>query len=152
MQVSFSVRGVRQRLAQVERERAELLALGEAMCREFRERFPEGPAYLTRYADQTANEYRWRRSSAKRWRGERVHAATLDLTSEPGRALLQTLPDSVRQVWLAYEQRRIDLNLAVAQVNYERRRLRDWLARTAAIGELSQNSAEDPTPLSVVSA
>lgn len=134
---------VRGRLATLEEHRNQLRAYGDRMVAEFRERFPDAPAYLTRYADRTNNDFRWRRSAARRWRGEGVRRrnTSIELTGEDGKLLLQWLPEETRRVWIDYERRRIELNLALALTNYERMRLRDYLDRVAVLRRLARESA-----------
>ena len=116
-----NVREARIQLDELERRRAKLQQMGREMLREFRERFPSAPAYPARYSDRTLTGWRWRRAGHK--------AVSFDLTSDTGRALLGTIPADARQVWLAFERRRIHLNLALALTDYERIRLRDFLER-----------------------
>ncbi|BCO30016.1 hypothetical protein TspCOW1_01190 [Thiohalobacter sp. COW1] len=122
-----NIREARARLGELERRRGKLQQMGQEMLQEFRERFPSAPAYPTRYSDRTLTGYRWRRAGHK--------AVSFDLTSETGRSLLDRLPTDVRKVWLAFERRRIHLNLALALTDYERIRLRDFLGRIDRLRE-----------------
>ena len=117
----LNLREAKVRLEALERRRAKLRQLGQEMVREFQARFPTAPAYPARYSDRTLTGYRWRRSGH--------NAVSFDLTSQTGRALLARMPEEVRRVWLAFERRRIYLNLALAVTDYERIRLRDFLGR-----------------------
>lgn len=116
-----NIREARRRLKELERRREQLRQMGEDMLREFRERFPKAPAYPARYRDRTLTGYRWRRSGHR--------AVSFDLTSKTGLDLLDKLPDGVRRAWLAFERRRIELNLALAITDYERIRLHDYFQR-----------------------
>lgn len=122
-----SIRESRAQLGKLERRRGKLQQMGQEMLQEFRERFPSAPAYPTRYSDRTLTGYRWRRAGHK--------AVSFDLTSEIGRALLDTLPADVRKVWLVFERRRVYLNLALALTDYERIRLKDFLERIDRLRE-----------------
>lgn len=122
-----NIREARAQLAELVRRRGKLQQMGQEMLQEFRERFPSAPAYPTRYSDRTLTGYRWRRAGHK--------AVSFDLTSETGRALLDTLPADVRKVWLVFERRRIHLNLALALTDYERIRLKDFMERLARLHE-----------------
>jgi hypothetical protein len=122
-----NIREARAQLAELERRRGKLQQMGQEMLQEFRERFPSAPAYPARYSDRTLTGYRWRRARHK--------AVSFDLASETGRALLDTLPNNVRKVWLAFERRRVYLNLALALTDYERIRLKDFLERLARLRE-----------------
>jgi hypothetical protein len=122
-----NIREARAQLDELERRRGKLQQMGQGMLQEFRERFPSAPAYPTRYSDRTLTGYRWRRAGHK--------AVSFDLTSETGRIHLDTLPADVRKVWLAFERRRIYLNLALALTDYERIRLRDFLERIDRLRE-----------------
>lgn len=121
-----NLREAKLRQEALERRRAQLQQLGRELVREFRERFPTAPAYPARYSDRTLTGYRWRRSSH--------NAVSFDLTSQTGRALLAQMPEEVRRVWLAFERRRIYLNLALAITDYERIRLRDFFERLGRMG------------------
>lgn len=122
-----NIRESRAQLGKLERRRGKLQQMGQEMLQEFRERFPSAPAYPTRYSDRTLTGYRWRRAGHK--------AVSFDLTSETGRALLDTLPADVRKVWLVFERRRVYLNLALALTDYERIRLKDFLERIDRLRE-----------------
>lgn len=122
-----TVREAKAQLEELERRRDKLKQMGRELQKEFRERFPSAPAYPARYSDRTLTGYRWRRASHR--------AVSFDLTSETGRALLDALPRDVRQVWLEFERRRIYLSLALALTDYERIRLRDFLARLDRLRE-----------------
>lgn len=122
-----NIRESRAQLGELERRRGKLQQMGQEMLQEFRERFPSAPAYPTRYSDRTLTGYRWRRAGHK--------AVSFDLTSETGRALLDTLPADVRKVWLVFERRRVYLNLALALTDYERIRLKDFLERIDRLRE-----------------
>lgn len=122
-----NIRESRAQLGKLERRRGKLQQMGKEMLQEFRERFPSAPAYPTRYSDRTLTGYRWRRAGHK--------AVSFDLTSETGRALLDTLPADVRKVWLVFERRRVYLNLALALTDYERIRLKDFLERIDRLRE-----------------
>ena len=63
---------------------------------------------------------------------------SIELTGEDGKLLLQWLPEETRRVWIDYERRRIELNLALALTNYERMRLRVYLARVAVLRRISR--------------
>jgi hypothetical protein len=122
-----NIRESRAQLGKLEWRRGKLQQMGKEMLQEFRERFPSAPAYPTRYSDRTLTGYRWRRAGHK--------AVSFDLTSETGRALLDTLPADVRKVWLVFERRRVYLNLALALTDYERIRLKDFLERIDRLRE-----------------
>lgn len=122
-----NIREARAQLDELERRKGKLQQMGQEILQEFRERFPSAPAYPARYSDRTLTGYRWRRAGHK--------AVSFDLTSETGRALLDTLPADVRKVWLVFERRRIHLNLALALTDYERIRLKDFLERIARLRE-----------------
>jgi hypothetical protein len=122
-----NIRESRAQLGKLERRRGKLQQMGQEMLQEFRERFPSAPAYPARYSDRTLTGYRWRRAGHK--------AVSFDLTSETGRALLNTLPADVRKVWLVFERRRVYLNLALALTDYERIRLKDFLERIDRLRE-----------------
>lgn len=122
-----NIREAGAQLAELVRRRGKLQQMGQEMLQEFRERFPSAPAYPTRYSDRTLTGYRWRRAGHK--------AVSFDLTSETGRALLDTLPADVRKVWLVFERRRIHLNLALSLTDYERIRLKDFMERLARLHE-----------------
>lgn len=138
-----------QRLTQLTVQRQHLRAVGDAMVREFRQRFPDTPLYLTRFTDRTLNDYRWRRSSAKRWRRSATTDRqgvnlTLDLLGDTGAEILDSLPQDTRRVWLEFEERRLQLNFASACVNYERMRLRDLLERLRLLARTRAKSVHDP--------
>lgn len=116
-----NLREAKAQLEELERRRAKLQQLGRDMVQEFRERFPTAPAYPARYSDRTLTGYRWRRAGH--------NAVSFDLTSDTGIAVLDKVPVDVRRVWLAFERRRIYLNMALAVTDYERIRLRDFLER-----------------------
>jgi len=138
----WSVRSARARIAELDAEIAGLEREGERLVADFRERFPDSPAYLAKYADRTLTGWRWRRSSARRWRGDRPARVnrTFDLTGDEGRSLLRGLPAGVRASWLRFERRRADLNLAYALARYERTRLQDWLSRRAVLTRLEEET------------
>ena len=128
----MTVREVERRIQVLESELAKLRESGEAMCAEFKQRFTDPPAYLTKYADRAHKEYRWRRSSAKKWRGPGAEAGvnkTFDLLGDNGRLLLEWLPERARHVWLQYEQRRITINHEIAMRSFELKRLKEWRRR-----------------------
>ncbi len=144
----WTVRRARTRLAELEDRLAELERDGERMVSEFRHRFPDAPAYIARYTDRTLTRWRWRRSSARRWRGSLPRGVnpTFELTGEQGRLLLRQLPEPVREAWLRYERQRVDLNLFYALARYERARIEDWLARRASLAQAgSGGSPADET-------
>jgi len=122
-----NIREARAQLEKLMRRRSQLQQMGQKMVQEFRERFPSAPAHPARYSDRTLTGYRWRRAGHK--------AVSFDLTSETGRSLLDRLPSDVRKVWLAFERRRIYLNLALALTDYERIRLKDFLERIDRLRE-----------------
>jgi len=136
-----NAREARRRLAALDQRREALHALGADLVREFREQFPNAPAYLTRYSDRTYTAYRWRRSSHKKWRGSGPRGVNLsvELASPDGRRILGRLPAAAARTWLGYERRRISLNLAVACIEYERARIRDYLARLDALRDLDKD-------------
>ena len=135
-----STKAARKRLAQLEARHDELKAMGEQLVQEFQRNFPNSPAYLTRYTDRTLNDYRWRRSSARKWRGDRPPGinVSFDLTGDAGIDLLTCLPPATRKAWLEYERRRIELNLALSLLNYERYRLNDYLTRMEKLRALAR--------------
>lgn len=145
--VSQAPTATRARLLSLERERDRLFALGDAMTAEFRDRFPNAPAYLTRYSDRTLTAYRWRRSSAAPWRGRRTPGAnaSLELTSEAGATLLAALDPAVRQAWLDYELRRVRLNHVLALTLYELQRLTRLREQMAAIRRLADPAEAIPS-------
>jgi len=120
----------RSRLAELEQRREMLQRQGREMTREFRERYPTAPAYPAKYSDRTLTGWRWRRA--------RHRAVSFDLLGEAGRELLDALPDPVRRQWLDFERRRLFLNLALALADYERLRLRDFLAHVERLRELER--------------
>ncbi|WP_162622889.1 hypothetical protein [Salinisphaera orenii] len=130
------VRGARQRLASLEALIDDRERRGHDLCEEFKRQYPNAPAKVVRYNDRTLTYFRWRRSSARKWRHQsgktqrpRVNP-TLTLTSDDGRALLAGLPVPVQRDWLAYERQRLALNLEIATAEYERRRLAEYIEAT----------------------
>lgn len=143
-QLRLPFRGVREmeiRIKELEMREHELHRLGKRLVQEFKERFPDAPAYLTRYADKTWTSYRWRRPTGYRSRGKRPTAiyAPFELTSDTGRELLQSLPIPARGVWLDFERRRIELNFMLAITGYERYRIGDLLSRIRQLREMERN-------------
>ncbi|WP_111748826.1 hypothetical protein [Salinisphaera orenii] len=135
------VRGARRRIESLaslvdDRERR-----GHDLCDAFKQQYPNAPAKLVRYNDRTLTYFRWRRSSARKWRNQaggtrraRLNP-TLTLTSDAGRQLLARLPASVRHDWLAYERQRLALNLEIATAEYERRRLVEYVEANEQLAE-----------------
>ncbi len=136
----WTIRRARARLAELEALIAEIEQEGTRMTQEFRGRFPDAPAYISRYTDRTFTRWRWRRSSSKIWRGGRPRGInpSIELMGSEGRAILRQLPEPVRKVWLRYERQRIDLNLSHAVAHYERMRIEDWLARRASLAQAAE--------------
>jgi hypothetical protein len=92
---------------------------------EFRALYPEGsvPAYITRSPDKSMTPLRWRVSPAYP-KGARPR---IEITGAQGELILRRLPAKDRQVWLEFERRRLEVNLALSTTNYELARLRAFI-------------------------
>ena len=132
-----------QRYTELDARRTALRAEGDAMIARFREGYPDAPAYLVRYADRTLSDYRWRLSSAGRWRREDRPAKInypVDLTGEAGADLLSRLPAVTRKHWLELENQRIRLNFESALVKYERMRVRSLIDQLEKLRKMLKNT------------
>jgi len=141
-----SMREVRERLAQLDARLVDLHLIGKKLGDRFKKSYPNAPIYLVKHVGRGLGEYRWRRSSAKVWRDPTKRRAniTLDLTSEQGKVLLESVPLAVRQDWLRWEAWRVDLNLALSVCSYEHYRLRDYADRKRLIRVMEREWNEMP--------
>lgn len=131
---------VRDRIAQLKRQRDRLHGEGEALVQGFRAAFPTSPLYLVRYSDRTLTVYRWRRSSASLWRGAGPKGVNLsvDLSAPLVDADLLAKLGPTLPLFLDYERRRVEINAVIACTLYEINRLNDLLDRRARLRQLAR--------------
>ena len=120
---------VRCRLRELEDDHVAILERMRQTMEEFNASFrPPRPAHLALHYQGGYHHLRWRAPAAAGGQ------AFLDLCdSEAGRDLLHALPLTARPVFLDFERRRLDLNLASSLCRHEERRLRDYLAKLGAL-------------------
>lgn len=98
---------------------------------------PPRPVHLGLHHNGGYHHLRWRAPVAS------AGQAFLDLCgSDAGRAILHALPAAAHRVILAFERRRLDLNLASSLCRHEELRLRDYLAKLDVLHECEQHNCE----------
>ena len=128
-------------LTEAKRTREFLYQEGQEMLDDFRTRYPDGPAYLTRYADRTLSDYRWRLSGRAKWRhavGLTASKASFDLTNATGKQIISYLPAPARADWLQFEARRLRLNYESAIAKYRILRLNSLIEQQELLRQLAK--------------
>lgn len=120
---------VRCRLCELEDRHVAILERMRRTVEEFNANFrPPRPAHLALHHQGCYHHLRWRAPAAT---GGQAFLELCD--SEAGRSLLQALPLTAHPVFLDFERRRLELNLASSLCRHEERRLRDYLAKLGAL-------------------
>lgn len=120
---------VRCRLRELEDRHVAILERMRLTMEEFNVCFrPPRPAHLALHHQGGYHHLRWRAPAAV---GGQAFLELCD--SEAGRGLLQALPLTAQPVFLDFERRRLELNLASSLCRHEERRLRDYLAKLGAL-------------------
>lgn len=129
---------IRRRLRELESRRGAIVEHMRQVIDELNAIFrPPRPVHLGLHHNGGYHHLRWR---ARIGSGGQAFLGLCD--SDAGRQILSGLSPSVRRVILAFERRRLDLNLASSLCRHEELRLRDYLAKLDALRECEQTNCE----------
>lgn len=130
--------GARRRLRELERQHDEIERRMRAVASEFKATFrAPRSAYLVVHHNGGYFNLRWRGDASDG--GAQVFFELT--TTARGQLALAMLPVPVRRLFLGFERRRLELNLASSTCQHELRRLRDYLSKLDALRDCEQENA-----------
>lgn len=127
----FKISDVRKRILLLTQQREKLLEEGRKLNQRFRLMFQKSALRFSRYTDASLVAFRWRSHG----RGSKP----VDLLGETGQEILMQQPLPIRRTWLEFERERQRLNLEYGLVEYERRKLEDWLHQNERLQQIEKS-------------